>query len=83
MPTSPYAALSAYLWDLRANAESKLRCLTRLQQELSALEHSTQSDHRAESRRKIIADLNDIVTISGTLRTVSEDALRAAAKLPA
>jgi hypothetical protein len=78
----PYALLSAYLWDLRANAESKLRCLTRLQQELARLEHATHPEHRAAARLKIMADLNDILTISQTLRSVSEEALAAAVKLP-
>jgi hypothetical protein len=76
-------ALSAYLWDLRAQAESKLRCLTRVQQLLGELDHSKDAAKREAARRKILEDLSDIVTISKSLRTLAESALEAARTLPA
>jgi len=82
VPETAYATLSAYLWDLRASAESKLRCLTRLQRELAALERATRPSHRAGVREKIVDDLNDLAAISKTFRSLSQDAVKAAAKLP-
>jgi hypothetical protein len=74
-------ALAAYLWDLRSQAEAKLRCLTRLQQELSEYELATSSSGRAGRRDKIIQDLNDIVGISQSLRSVAQQAFAAAQML--
>ena len=75
------AVLSAHLWDLRSQAEAKLRCLTRLQQTLT--EYSTAANHesRAVKRDKILEDLRDIVTISVSLRSIAEQALAAAESL--
>jgi hypothetical protein len=75
-------ALTAYLWDLRAQAESKLRCLTRVQQLLAQLENTKDPAKRVIARTKILDDLTDIVSISKSLRTLAEDALSAAQSLP-
>jgi hypothetical protein len=75
-------ALSANLWDLRSQAEAKLRCLTKLQQllaEYSTVENATE---RARKRLKILEDLTDIVTISKSLRSVADEAFAAAEALP-
>jgi hypothetical protein len=87
-PTSPDGrlsshsdTLSAYLWDLRSQAEAKLRCLTRLQQELSEYERSASSIGRAGKREKIIQDLTDIVTLSQSLRSLAQEAFAAAQML--
>jgi hypothetical protein len=68
--------------DLRAQAESKLRCLTRVQQLLGELDSSKDPAKRLAARRKILDDLRDIVTISKSLRTLAENALQAATMLP-
>ena len=75
-------ALAAYLWDLRSQAESKLRCLTRVQQLLSELDRTKDPTKRARARSKILDDLGDIVNISKSLRALAEDALKAARALP-
>jgi len=73
--------LSAHLWDLRAQAEAKLRCLTRLQQQLTAYEATPSASERIEKYAHILADLTDIVTISATLHDVARLALRQAKQL--
>jgi hypothetical protein len=73
--------LSAHLWDLRAQAEAKLRCLTRLQQLLAEHMRCTTAEDREEKREKILQDLTDIVTISKSLRSVAEQAFAAAEAL--
>ena len=75
------SVLSAHLWDLRAHAEAKLRCLTRLQQLLAEFERSTNVAERAEKREQILKDLTDIVTISRALHSVSDQALDEARRL--
>ena len=71
-----------HLWDLRSQAEAKLRCLTRLQQTLSQYATSGGTQTRAVKRAQILEDLKDIVTISHSLRSVAEQALAAAESLP-
>ena len=77
----PRATLSAHLWDLRSQAEAKLRCLTRLQQLLADYEGTTSAAVRAQKRDIIIKDLTDIVTISKALRSVADEAFAAAKAL--
>jgi|tagenome__1003787_1003787.scaffolds.fasta_scaffold19642261_1 hypothetical protein len=74
--------LDAYLWDLRAQAESKLRCLTRVQQMVNDYGRKN-ADARGALRTKILADLTDVVTISTSLSAVSRQALDAARALDA
>jgi hypothetical protein len=73
--------LSAHLWDLRSQAEAKLRCLTRLQQMLAEYSNCTDPGKRAVERARILDDLKDVVTISNTLRSVAEQAFAAAEAL--
>jgi hypothetical protein len=82
MHSPAYSLLEAHLWDLRAHAEAKLRCLTRLQPQLSALQSTSKPEERAVVRRQVMDDLRDIVSISQTLQTVANDALKAAADIP-
>jgi hypothetical protein len=79
--TSNSETLTAHLWDLRAQAEAKLRCLTRVQQLLAEHERSTDSAAKAAARTEILKDLTDIVTISGALESVSKMALEEATRL--
>lgn len=74
--------LAAHLWDLRAQAESKLRCLTRLQQHLVEYEAIDNDAERRKRREHILTDLNDIVTISKSLHDVAGMALQEAMALP-
>jgi len=74
--------LDTYLWDLRAQAESKLRCLTRVQQMVGDYRRALEAPSRGRLRDKILADLIDIVSISKSLHTVSNHALEAATSLP-
>jgi len=74
--------LDAYLWDLRAHAESKLRCLTRVQQMVNDYGRKN-ADARGDLRTKILADLTDVVTITMTMSTISRQALDAARALDA
>ena len=82
MPQSAYRMVSTHLWDLRAHAESKLRCLATAQQQLTTLEGSSARRGRAELRRALIEELRKIVAMTATLQAVAEEALSAAKKLP-
>jgi hypothetical protein len=83
-PTTPLnlEALSANLWDLRSQAEAKLRCLTKLHQLLAEYATVENAAERARKRLEILEDLTNIVTISRSLRVVAEEALAAAEALP-
>ena len=76
--THPTKVLSTHLWDLRAQAEAKLRCLTRLQQQLTDYDAARSVTDRAEKHRHILKDLRDIVTISETLLDLARIALQEA-----
>jgi len=80
-PPSNALTLSAHLWDLRSQAEAKLRCLTRLQQSLVDYEGTVSKEVRLKKREAIVNDLTDIVTISKTLRSVADEAFTAAEAL--
>ena len=73
--------LSTHLWDLRSQAEAKLRCLTHLQQLLGDYERAMSAELRALKRHTIINDLGEIVTLTKTLQAVADDALAAAEAL--
>jgi phosphoglycerate-specific signal transduction histidine kinase len=73
--------LSAHLWDLRSQAEAKLRFLTRLQQQLSELDSAPTQTDRIEKHQQILNDMTDIVTISKTLQEVARAALQEAMRL--
>ena len=73
--------LSAHLWDLRSQAEAKLRCLTKLQQTLTEYSSCAGTQTRSLKRAQILEDLKDIVTISHSLRSVAEQAFAAAKSL--
>ena len=79
---SPTPLLSAHLWDLRSQAEAKLRCLTRLQQMVAEYEQCSNRMERVAKRKQILTDLNDIVTISKALRETADEAFAAAQGLP-
>jgi hypothetical protein len=81
-PESPGSAeLSAHLWDLRSQAEAKLRCLTKLQLTLAEYSACAGTQTRELKRARILEDLKDIVTISVSLRSVAEQAFAAAESL--
>jgi hypothetical protein len=73
--------LSAHLWDLRAQAEAKLRCLTRLQQQVTEYDSSASSTDRKEKHQHILKDLKDIVSISQGLHDVARLALQEAMRI--
>jgi len=73
--------LDAYLWDLRAQAESKLRCLTKVQQLVQEYARSKDASARAKLQTQILADLTDVVTITESMKSVSRQAFDAASTL--
>jgi hypothetical protein len=73
--------LSAHLWDLRSQAEAKLRCLTRVQQLLDEYALQPSNANAPDQRTKILEDVTDLVTISGRLQATSAEALEAAREL--
>jgi hypothetical protein len=73
--------LSVHLWDLRSQAEAKLRCLTRLQQMVAKFERSSSPTEREHLHKEIVKDLTDLVTISHALRATTDDAFSAAQNL--
>ena len=66
--------LPAYLWDLRAQLEAQLRCLTKIQRwvdEFAALSPPQQSSRSSE----IIENLTEILTTSDVVRRVTAEAI--------
>jgi hypothetical protein len=75
-------AMAAYLWDLRAQVESKLRSVTRAQQMLDEYKRATRPDARAKKRDKIIEHVKDAVAVTRELRLAAQEALSVAKDLP-
>jgi hypothetical protein len=75
-------AMAAYLWDLRAQIESKLRIVTRAQQMLDEYKRATTPDTRAKRREKIIEHLKEAVGVTKELCVAAHDALGVATDLP-
>jgi hypothetical protein len=73
--------LATCLWDLRAHAESKLRRLTRVQQQLDDLETAGDPEIRRSITARIAGELEEIVAITEKLRSVAIDAREEAKKL--
>ncbi len=70
-----------HLWDLRAQVESQLRCLTkihRMYEELPPLG----DPQRGIQLRDMHKDLADVITTNAAMRGVSEEALDLLKKLP-
>jgi len=75
-------SLAAYLWDLRAQLESKLRSVTHAQQTLDEYKRATKPETRTKRRGKIIEQVKDVVAVTKELRVAAHDALRVAKDLP-
>jgi hypothetical protein len=75
------AFLSLHLWDLRAQVEAQLRCLTTVQRINDNLPAGGDA-RRAHDRGRMIADLRDILRASDAIRAVCEQALEQAESLP-
>ena len=73
--------LAVHLWDLRAQAEAKLRRVTRVQQLLTEYERGANPTDRARTRQAIIKDVSDIAALSDSVRAVAEAAVTAAMAL--
>jgi hypothetical protein len=80
-PNASTERLSAHLWDLRAHAEAKLRCLTRLQQLLANYEKSSDVADRARKHKEIMKDVADLALIGESLRSVAKEAVKTARTL--
>jgi hypothetical protein len=66
--------LPVHLWDLRAQLEAQLRCLTKIQRwvdEFSALSPRQQSTRH----REITENLTEILTTSDLVRRIAGDAI--------
>jgi hypothetical protein len=66
--------LTLHLWDLRAQVEAQLRCLTTVQHKLDALPDSSATSFSAD-KAVIIKDLSDILAMNASIREVSQLAL--------
>ena len=73
--------LAAHLWDLRAQAEARLRRVTRVQQLLADYERGANSTDRTRTRQAIIEEVSDIAALSDSLRDVADAAVTAAMAL--
>ena len=74
--------MAAYLWDLKAQLESKLRSVTRAQQMLDEYKRATKPETRAKRRDRIIEHMKEEVAVTRELRVAAHDALRVATDLP-
>jgi hypothetical protein len=73
MPDLP-PTLPAYLWDLRAQLEAQLRCLTKIQRWVD--EFSELSPRQQPGRSKeIIENLREILTTGDLVRRVTGEAI--------
>jgi hypothetical protein len=72
--TEKHTPLSAALWDLRAQVEAELRCLTKVHR---------LHDGRADTgdKARIIAELRDVLRINNEIRTACELAIATADEL--
>ncbi|MGE3473150.1 MAG: hypothetical protein AB7O28_22575 [Vicinamibacterales bacterium] len=73
--------LTAHLWDLRAQVESQLRCITKIHRRFEALAPKG-SDRRAADKQAIVSDLSDVLTMAAAVRGVCESAIEAVEALP-
>jgi hypothetical protein len=72
--TEKHSPLSAALWDLRAQVEAELRCLTKVHRL-----HDGGSEPGDKAR--IIAELRDVLRINNDIRTACEMAIVTADEL--
>jgi hypothetical protein len=72
--------LTSLLWDIRAQVEAQLRCLTKLHQRLDGLPRRT-PQQRAADIEHILKDLTDIYKTHTTLEPICAEALAAAHRL--
>ena len=83
MAAPDVSLLDTCLWDLRAAAESKLRCLTKAQHQLMSFREATRCEERTKARNEIIAALDEILGVTDRLRVIAEASRKAASELPA
>ena len=67
--------MAACLWDLRAQVESTLRRVTRVQQMLEEYKRATRPDTRARRRAQIIEHVKDAVAVTKEVRVAAQDVL--------
>lgn len=70
-----------YLWDLRTQVESQLRCLTKIHQMYEKLPPRGDAA-RATQLREIEEDLKDVAAANAVIRTLSTEALGVLNKIP-
>jgi hypothetical protein len=63
----PAAILSLHLWDLRAQVEAQLRCLTTTQRVLKDYEATTLEQDRQAKRSHVSANIADMQRMNGTI----------------
>ncbi len=73
--------LSLHLWDLRAQVESQLRCLTKIHRLYGQLPPPG-DPKRAADLREMKKDLADVITANASVRGVATETLEALAAIP-
>jgi hypothetical protein len=70
--------LSTHLWDVRASLESQIRCLTTLQQILTAFRKTADVDVRAALRARMMRDFTELEGLSFAVLRVLKPAIEEA-----
>ncbi len=73
--------ISLHLWDLRAQVESQLRCITKIHRLYDQLPPSG-DPKRTIDLREMRTDLADVITTNGSVRGVATETLEALTALP-
>ncbi len=73
--------ISLHLWDLRAQVESQLRCLTKVHRLYEQLPPAS-DPKRAIDLREMRTDMADVITMNGSVRGVATETLEALTALP-
>jgi ribosomal protein L29 len=74
--TDPCDPISLHLWDLRAQVEAELRCLTKVHRRYEQLPPEGNPE-RAAMIREMRQDIADVLTANGSIRGVAMETLDA------
>ena len=81
MPHTPVAAVSAHLWDLRAQCEQQVRALTDAQQQLDVFRDGTDPVECHIAALAVASYLSRVVETNATVREAAQDAMNHARAL--
>jgi hypothetical protein len=81
MPAPAYQTLSLHLWDIRAQLEAQIRCLTKVHPTVDAWPN-TNTGERIATRADLLKDFDDLVRATKLVADLATEAHRVALQLP-